>query len=151
MQLSHQLELQREAERQLAGGLRAIADAHGDDPEILTIARLCADWADGHVNRLADACARYAAEAPPPPEQLHGSLFLGPRSGPIGLLRDLQDVALQATQCDLSWTLLSQAAKAARDPELLAVVDACERETARTLGWLKTVLKTNAAQALVVL
>ena len=150
MQLSHQLELLREAERELSASLRESARAHADYPEVQYTAELLAGWSDGHVERLGDVCERYARGAPPAPPELHGRLFQGPRSGPIGLLRDLQDVFLQATHCDLSWTLVGQAAKGARDRDLLDVVEACERETTRTLQWTKTVLKANAVQALVV-
>jgi hypothetical protein len=150
MQLSHQIELLREAERELSVSLREVGRAHADDPEVQHIAELLAGWSDGHVERLGDVSERYARGAPPAPRALHGELFQGPRSGPIGLLRDLQDVFLVASRCDLAWTLVGQAAKGARDGELLGVVTACERDTTRTLQWIKTVLKANAVQALVV-
>jgi hypothetical protein len=150
MHLSHQIELLRESERAMSAGLRAVAQAHADDPEVAHTAELLASWSDSHIERLANVSARYARDAPPPPEALHNKLFHGPRSGPIGLLRDLQDLFLQASRCDLCWTLVGQAAKGARDDELLKVVQACERETTRALQWIKTVLKANAVQALVV-
>jgi hypothetical protein len=50
----------------------------------------------------------------------------------------------------MCWTLIGQAAKGARDAELLEVVQACDRETKRGLQWIKTVLQANAVQALVV-
>lgn len=49
-----------------------------------------------------------------------------------------------------AWTLIGQAAQAARDRDLLDTVDACERETALQLGWLATRMKEAAPQALVV-
>jgi hypothetical protein len=55
-----------------------------------------------------------------------------------------------ATECDLAWTLVGQAAQGARDRELFAVVDRCEHETAIQLKWLRTRLKEAAPQALVV-
>ena len=65
-------------------------------------------------------------------------------------LRDLHDLVLQATTSDVSWTLVGPAAKGARDEELTAAVEACDGQTARTLAWLTTLLKTSATQALVV-
>ena len=72
------------------------------------------------------------------------------RSGGLGLLRDLHDLYLMATECDLSWTLVGQAAQGARDRELLGVVQNCEQESATQLKWLQTRMKQAAPQALVV-
>jgi hypothetical protein len=55
-----------------------------------------------------------------------------------------------ATECDISWTLVGQAAKGARDVDLDAVVTECEGETALQLKWLRTRMKQAAPQALVV-
>lgn len=150
MHLSHQIELLREAERAMSASLREVAQAHADDPEVAHTAELLAGWSDLHVERLASVSARYERDAPQAPHALHNELFHGPRTGPIGLLRDLQDLFLQASRCDMCWTLVGQAAKGARDDELLEVVQACDRETRRGLQWIKTVLQANAVQALVV-
>ena len=64
--------------------------------------------------------------------------------------RDLHDLYLMATECDVSWTLVGQAANGARDRELLEVVGACEGETATQLKWLRSRMKVAAPQALVV-
>ena len=45
---------------------------------------------------------------------------------PISLwrfLRDMQDLYLMASACDISWTMIGQAAQGVRDRELLEVVD----------------------------
>jgi hypothetical protein len=55
-----------------------------------------------------------------------------------------------ASECDICWTLIGQAAQGARDGELLEVVDRCERETAIQVKWLRTRMKQAAPQALVV-
>ena len=55
-----------------------------------------------------------------------------------------------ATECDVAWTLVGQAAQGARDAELFAVAGECEGETATQLKWLKTRMKQAAPQALVV-
>jgi hypothetical protein len=55
-----------------------------------------------------------------------------------------------ASACDIAWTIVGQAALGARNEELLAVVTACESETATQLKWLKTRLKEAAPQTLVV-
>lgn len=68
----------------------------------------------------------------------------------MGLLRDLHDLYLMACECDISWTIVGQAAQGARDEDLLGVVTACEEETAIQLKWLRTRMKQAAPQALVV-
>ena len=55
-----------------------------------------------------------------------------------------------AAECDISWTLVGQAAKGARDVDLDGVVNRCEGETAVQLQWLITRMKQAAPQALVV-
>jgi hypothetical protein len=62
----------------------------------------------------------------------------------------LHDLYLMATECDIVWTLLAQAAQGARDTELLEVVRHSEGETAVQLQWLKTRMKQAAPQALLV-
>ncbi|WP_210495675.1 hypothetical protein [Patulibacter sp. SYSU D01012] len=150
MHLAHYLTLLQTAERDLADALRAVADAHADEPAVRDTARLTAAWATEHARRLEPFCDRYAPLAPGPPEELHVDLFRGPRTGGLAYLRDLHDLFLQASTCDITWTLVGQAAKGTRDEELVAAVEACEGETARTLAWLKTLMKTSATQALVV-
>ncbi|WP_244295075.1 hypothetical protein [Micromonospora orduensis] len=101
-------------------------------------------------DRRRTFAARYFEDAPTEPDRLHSHLFSGTRTGGIGLLRDLQDLYLMAAECDITWTVVGQAAYGARDDELLAVVRRCEGETAIQLKWLRTRMKAAAPQALVV-
>jgi hypothetical protein len=52
--------------------------------------------------------------------------------------------------CDISWTMIGQAAQGVRDRELLETVNACEGQTATQIKWLKTRMKQAAPQALLV-
>ena len=65
-------------------------------------------------------------------------------------MRDLHDLYLVATECDVSWVLVGQAAAGVRDTELGDVVSSCEKDTSRQLKWLLTRMKQAAPQALVV-
>lgn len=80
---------------------------------------------------------------------MHSELFQGTRSGGLGLLRDLQDLYLMASESDISWTVIGQAAQGVRDKDLFAIVQHCEGETATQLKWLRTRMKEAAPQALV--
>lgn len=83
------------------------------------------------------------------PDRLHTELFKGTREGGLGLLRDLHDLYLMASECDISWTMIGQAAQGVRDKELFEVVNACDGETSTQLKWLKTRMKQAAPQALI--
>jgi hypothetical protein len=48
----------------------------------------------------------------------------------------------------LAWMVVGQAAKGARDQELISAVAQCEKETASQRRWLMTRLKAAASQAL---
>lgn len=72
------------------------------------------------------------------------------RSGPVGLLRDLQELYLLAHQVDITWTMIKQAGQGLRDKELLDVVSTCDGESKTQMQWLQTRLKTTASQALLV-
>jgi hypothetical protein len=148
--LAHYLGLLHRSELELGKALREVAAAHGDEPDVHTICLKLAGDCDSHAERLEPFAQRYGEEAEDEPERLHSELFRGTRSGGLGLLRDLHDLYLLACECDMSWTLVGQAARAARDRELLDTVQACEGETATTLKWLTTRMKQAAPQALVV-
>jgi len=70
--------------------------------------------------------------------------------GPLGLLRDLNDLYLQACECELAWTLTMQAAQGARDRELIELATRCAGESGIQLKWMRTRMKQAAPQAMVV-
>lgn len=150
MQLAHYLGLLHRAEANLGDAFREIAAAHAEEPDVFHLCERLGQECDRHAERLEPFARRYGEDAPDEPDRLHSELFRGPRSGGLGLLRDLHDLYLMATECDMAWTLVGQAAQGARDRELLEVVEACEGETAVQLKWLKTRMKQAAPQALVV-
>jgi hypothetical protein len=55
-----------------------------------------------------------------------------------------------ACECDIVWTVVGQAARGARDDDLLQVVEACEAETKMQRTWVQSRMKVAAPQALVV-
>jgi hypothetical protein len=150
MLLAHYLGLLHRAEEELGRAFLEVAEAHGDEPDVAVLCQRLASQCDAHAGRLQPFAERYGEDADPEPERLHSDLFRGSRKGPLALLRDLHDLYLMACECDISWTLVGQAAQGARDEELLAVVQACEGETAIHARWLTTRMKQAAPQALVV-
>lgn len=150
MHLAHYLGLLHRSQLALADALRQVGEHHRDEPDVEHICRHLADQAEKHAGKLAPFAERYHEEAPEEPERLYATLFTGTRSGGIGLLRDLHDLYLMATECDISWTMIGQAAQGARDLDLLDVVRQCEGETAIQLQWIRGRMKQAAPQALVV-
>ena len=55
------------------------------------------------------------------PQRLHAEGLAQTRTGPVGLLRDLQDLYLLVSFVEMTWTVVRQAAQALRDGELLDV------------------------------
>ena len=150
MHLAHYLGLLHRSQIELGEAFHEVAEQHQDEPDVtLTCKKLAAQCAD-HARQLEPFAERYSEDAPDEPEKLHSDLFQGVRSGGLGLLRDLQDLYLMAAECDISWTVIGQAAQGVRDKDLFAVVQRCEGETATQLKWLRTRMKEAAPQALIV-
>jgi hypothetical protein len=150
VQLAHYLGLLHKAQVDLAQAFREVADGHAEEADVFHICNRLAQECDAHAGHLGPFVERYGEDAPEEPDRLHSEIFDGSREGGLGLLRDLQDLYLMATECDITWTLVGQAAQGARDGELHELVKGCEGETATQLQWLETRMKQAAPQALVV-
>lgn len=151
MHLATYLGLLCRAEKDLANGFRQVAEGHSDEPDIYHLCKTLAIQCDEHSKRLGPFAERYGEEVPGEPDRLRTDFFgNGTREGGIGLLRDLQDLYMMAHECDVSWTMIGQAARGANDRELLGTVNTCEGETGRQIKWLDTRMKQAAPQALLV-
>ena len=150
MHLANYLQYLTKAEANLAAGFRKIGEAHAAEPDVFHTSRILANQCEAHVERLRPFCEEYGKEGTTEPDRLYHELFTDARSGGLGLLRDMQDLYLMASACDIAWTMVGQAAQGARDTELLEVVNACEGQTATQLKWLRTRMKQAASQALLV-
>ena len=150
MNLAHYLGLLHRAQVELAEAYLQVGEAHADEPDVFYDCQRMAEQCVRHAEQLQPFAQRYGEEADTEPDRLHSELFQGTRSGGLGLLRDLHDLYLMAAECDISWTLVGQAAQGARDQELLQVVQESEQETSLQMTWLRTRMKQAAPQALVV-
>ncbi len=150
MHLANYLGYLHRAALDLAEGFRKVGEAHAAEVDVyhtcITLAKQCEAQAE-QLKRFVD---RYGEEKPEEPERLYHDLFDETRSGGLGLIRDLHDLYLMANACDISWTMIGQAAQGARDRELLETANACENQTATQIKWLKTRMKQAAPQALLV-
>jgi hypothetical protein len=150
MNLDIYLGMLRQAEQTLAESFRQVADGHGAEPDVHFLCHTLAGQCEHHSKLLLPVVQRYGEDrSDNEPERLHAQGLSETRSGPVGLLRDLQDLFLLASLVDGTWTMVKQAGSALRDKELLAVVDQCDAETGVQLRWLQTRMKQAAPQALV--
>lgn len=151
MNVAAVLSLLDDAEADLATGFRTVGDGHDGEPDVHRTCHTLARECDSHRAALGPARERYGQEPEGlEPDRLGTRVLAEPRSGPIGLLRDLQDLYTQAAFAELTWTLLRQAAAALRDRELLVTAERCAQQTAAQQAWVRTRLKQAAPQAIVV-
>ncbi|MFI9007873.1 hypothetical protein ACIGNX_11650 [Actinosynnema sp. NPDC053489] len=133
----------------LADAFRQVGQGHGGEPDVWHTCQVLAGRVDQEAEALAPVVERYGEDRESEPERLHAAGLGSTRSGPVGLLRDLQDVYMLAGLAEMTWTVVGQAAQALKDRELLDVVAFGEQETNRQLTWLRTRIKQAAPQALV--
>lgn len=150
MHLPNYLEHLSRAETDLAEGFRKVAEGHKHEVDVFHASRTLGGQCETHVAKLAPFREKYGKEAADEPERLYGEPFSGTRSGGLGLLRDMQDLYVMASACDIAWTMVGQAAQGARDAELLEVARTCERQTRLQIKWLKSRMKQAAPQSLLV-
>ncbi len=150
MHVGNYLGLLHGSETRLADAFERVADHHGDEPDIQATCRLLAGWSRQHLEQVRPLVERYQERRSPEPEALEHALFHGPRTGGLGLLRDLHDLWLMANEVQLCWTLLEQAAQALRDEDLERTCQTCSGETKRQVAFLLTRAKQAAPQTLVV-
>jgi hypothetical protein len=148
--LSTYVGLADHSEQTLADSFRAVAEGHAAEADVFHTCHLLAQMSDHHRDALASVVERYGEEDLEEPERLHAAGLAEVRSGPIGLLRDLQDLHVLATLVQTTWTVIAQGAQGLRDHDLLDVATAANAETSRQLSWLNTRMKAAAPQALIV-
>ena len=149
MMLPVYLGMLRRSEAVLAESFREIARGHGDEPDVLQTCRALATQCDAHEQDLAPVVDRYGERPDDEPDRLHAEALATTRSGPLGLLRDLQELHLLATFVAETQTLVRQAAAALRDEELLDVLARTAAQTETQIAWIGTRMKQAAPQALV--
>ncbi|WP_110887979.1 molybdopterin oxidoreductase [Deinococcus yavapaiensis] len=150
MHVGNYLGLVHGSEERLVDVLRKVARHHRDEPDVEQTCLLLAAWSEKHLKFLRPLVEKYGEEKNPEPDDLEVALFHGPRTGSLGLLRDLHDLWLMSNEVQLCWTVLEQAAQALRDDDLERVCKECGKETKRQTAFFLTRIKQAAPQALVV-
>jgi hypothetical protein len=151
--LSTYVALAHGSETTLAEAFDTVGQGHAEHPDVVFTCQTLATMSRRHLERLAPVVSRYGEERDPSvqePERLHADGVARVRSGPVGLLRDLQDLHMLASLVQTTWTVIGQGAQGLRDEELTALSTDAQADTKRQLAWLVTRMKTAAPQALVV-
>jgi hypothetical protein len=150
MNIGFYVRLAHHSETQLAKAFAKVSDHHWDEPDIEETCLLLCSWSKDKSEAIRPFISKYGQKRIKEPEQLYSDLFQGPRKGGLGLLRDLHDLWLLATEAHISWTVLLQASFALRDQALEALCRRHTQQTERQLLWLQTRTKQAAPQALIV-
>lgn len=152
--LATYLGLLHRSEQTLAESFVTVGEGHQAEPDVYHLCLSMAKLSVSHLRQLTPVLTRYGEERHgddvTEPERLHADGVAEVRTGPVGLLRDLQDLHLLATLVDTTWTVVNQAAQGARDSELIEICQQCMGETTKQLKWLRTQMKVSAPQALLV-
>ncbi|MCE0539977.1 hypothetical protein LWF15_31225 [Kineosporia rhizophila] len=151
--LSTYVALVHHSEKALAESLRIVGEGHAEHPDVLFTCQALAAMSLEHVERLKPMAQRYGEDSGgsvTEPERLHAAGLAEVRTGPVGLLRDLQDLHMLATLTQTTWTVIGQGAQGLRDDDLLALSKDALTGTARQLAWFVTRMKAAAPQALVI-
>jgi hypothetical protein len=150
MNIGFYLQLAHQSETELANACSSVSDHHRDEPDIRETCWLLAGWSHRKASETRPFMEKYGEKNLQESEPLSRLLFQGPRKGGLALLRDLHDLCLMATEAQMSWTILLQAALALHDLELEAACQSHLGQTQRQISWLHTRMKQAAPQALVV-
>lgn len=151
MKLPVYLGLLNEGEEILARSFRTVAEGHANEPDVHTILDTLARQCDRHVSALHPALERMGTNTED--EEEHRVTADGVRevrSGPLGLLLDLQDLYVLVQHVSIMWTLVGQAAAGSRDAELGGIVSSCAPDTELQSRWIQTRTKQAAPQALLI-
>ncbi|HSN11492.1 MAG TPA: hypothetical protein VLS51_05220 [Propionibacteriaceae bacterium] len=151
MNVNVYLGMLHKAESTLAESFRQVADGHGAEPDIHFLCHTLADQCEEHTRALKPMVEKYGEDSgDDEPERLHADGLSSTRKGPVGLLRDLQDLYLMASLVDITWAVIKQVGSALHDQDLLDVVAQCDGQTEVQLRWLRTRMNQAAPQALIV-
>jgi len=145
-----------DGERRLGEGLEEVAVRHAEEADIHHMGRTLARGCTEHLAALQSAASRYGAMAADPSpsvidsaDRSVASVVVDAEVSGLALLADLRQTYLAAHEAEILWATLLQGAKAARDRDLIEVIEPAQEHAGRCAKWLRTRIKAAAAQALV--
>jgi hypothetical protein len=133
----------QDTELDLARELRATAERHAAEPDVYHLGHTLARSSDERRDRLEPFASRYGAQRSPTERPQRSD------ASELALIRDLGDLYLAAQAAELAWVVLLQAARAARDGDLVVVAGACREGAEACARWARGRIKEAAPQAVV--
>lgn len=149
MQVANYLGLVRRAEEQLSKAFEMVGKQHALEIDVLQMCKLFSSWSKDHAENIQLLIEKYGEKKDDESKDLMSAL-IETRMGALGLLRDLQGLWLMASEVELCYIILLQAAQALRDKELEMSCRQFGTFTHRQKSWLHTKIKHAASQTLVV-
>ncbi len=137
------------AEGVLADSFRVVSLGHPEDADVHVVAMMLATECEELSQQLADLAGVYSIfpEVDPDPIQIHP--VTRARTGPLGLLRDLQELHTLADHVAVTSAMVRQAALTLDDRQLAGISSACRDRAHVQMEWLRTELDRAAPQALI--
>jgi hypothetical protein len=158
--LGRYIEKLHDALTDLAGEYRKVGERHATEYDLYHLCHTLAKQCEGQADALGSHAGRHAGDVPEssdegPRESLLAGLrrataaVVGrsPMTGLL-LLRDLRQLHLTIEEAAMLWLIVGQGAQAARDRDLLVLVDHCREEITHQLMWISTRIKETAPQVL---
>jgi hypothetical protein len=149
MQIANYLGLVRRAEEKLAEAFERVGKQHAVEIDVLYMCKLFESWSLDHAENLKLLIEKYGERKDDEPKDLSSAL-IKTRMGALGMLRDLQGLLLMASEVEICYIILNQAAQALKDKELELSCRQFGTRTHRQKSWLLTKIKHAASQTLVV-
>jgi hypothetical protein len=150
MHIGNYINMVHKSQKDLAEAFIKVAGHHMAEPDIEQTSKMLAGWSKGLDQKITPFARKYGEEKNKEPDRLQRALFKQPRKGSMGLLRDLQDLWLMASEAELCSIILQQAAFGIRDMELIGVCNEINTFSKRQTSWLLTRMKAVATQTLIV-
>jgi anaerobic selenocysteine-containing dehydrogenase len=146
------LALLRAAHEEFARACDEVKAQHLEESEVVGGLTKLVRFTHDSLSRLRPYLAGYGQQngEAKEPRNLRTLLLPPVRSGSFGLLRNLHDLYLLASEIHITLTAVMQAAKALRDEGLVAVCMQLDGQNKRQLAWLLAQIQHRAPHTLVV-
>lgn len=163
MKLDLAIQQTQDAECDLCDEFTTIAERHAADSDVYHVSKILASRCASQLELLLPHAPRYGAaersidkstaqrpDALERARRLAAEMLGTHEVAGMLLLDNLRALYLTAHRAELAWLVLEQAAKAARDTELLAAANKGREEAERRWKWVRTKLKEASPQILIV-
>jgi ferredoxin-nitrate reductase len=148
--VSDYLGILNDANEQFAAACRSVGAGHFADFEITTGLKKLAQFSDEAATSFQPFGKKYGCHEAKEPQKLRQTLFPTPRTGAFGILRDLHNLFILASEIHIALTIVMQASKQLRDEALLEACIEMDTQNKRQQAWLITQINHRAPHTLVV-